>query len=369
MKIVFSTDQIYLHGGIEKVMATKANYFADEMGYDVKILTCEQRGKKPCYPLSAKIQLVDLGVNYNRGKSYFSPGNLLKLPFHFYKLLRMLRKLKPDAVIVCNYGFDYYGMPFLYTRAKKIKEFHGSRYFEAIARSQNQSFLKKIYYQFNDWIESKYNHLIVLNKDEVPYYKGGTVAVIPNPISIPDTKASLDTKLVVAAGRIAPIKGFAKLIQAWNIIHASAPDWKLHIYGEDYVGTQKKLEGLIADYKLWETIFFKGSSSVMMETFENYSLYALSSVTECFPMVLLESLAVGLPVVSFDCPNGPRNIITDGEDGLLADNQNVADLAEKMLFLMQDHEKRELFGQNAKRNSMQFSTAVVMKKWLTVLHS
>lgn len=369
MKIVFSTDQIYLHGGIEKVMATKANYFADEMSYNVTILTCEQRGIKPCYPLSPKIQLVDLGINYQREKSYFSPGNLFKLPFHFYKLHRVLRKLEPDAVIVCNYGFDYYGIPFLYTKAKKIKEFHGSRYFEAIARNKNQSILKKLYYRFNDWIESKYNHLIVLNKDEVPYYKSGTVAVIPNPISIPDTVAPLNTKLVVAAGRISPVKGFDQLIHAWNIVHSRAPEWELHIYGEDYVGTQKKLEFLIDENKLEKTIYFKGSSANMMQTFEVYSLYALSSVTECFPMVLLESLAVGLPIVSFDCPNGPRNIIANGEDGLLAENQNTEDLAEKMLFLMQNYEMRQLFGQNAKRNSAQFSTAVIMKRWLAVLHS
>lgn len=369
MKIVFSTDQIYLHGGIEKVMATKANYFADKLDYDVTILTCEQRNNKPCYPLSSKIKFLDLGVDYNREKSYFSPANLAKLPMHFYKLNRALRKLKPNVVIVCNFGFDYYGMPFFYKKAKKIKEFHSSRYFDNKARSENNSFLKNLYFKFNDWIEAKYDHLIVLNKDEVPYYKTQNVVVIPNPITIPEDVAPLQSNLVVAAGRISPVKGFDQLIRAWKIIHVNAPEWELHIYGEDYVGTQEKLEQLIADQQLQNVIFFKGSSTNMLQTFQQYSLYAMSSVTECFPMVLLEALSVGLPVVSFDCPNGPRNIITDGEDGLLADNQNAEDLAKKMLFLMQNDEKRLLFGQNAKLNSTYFSTAVVMKQWLTLLHS
>jgi len=369
MKIVFSTDQIYLHGGIEKVLAEKANYFADVCRYDVVILTCEQRGKKPCYSLSAKIQLLDLGVNYHREKSYFSPENLLKVPLHFYKLIQTLRQLKPDIVIVSNYGFDYYGMPFFYKKAKKIKEFHSSRYFEAVLRNQNTSVLKTLNYRFNDWIESKYNHLVILNKDEVPYYKNSSVVVIPNPTSIPKEAALLTNKQVVAAGRISPVKGFDKLVTAWKIVHSIAPEWELHIYGEDYLGTQKELEALIKENSLENVIYFKGSSSNMTQTFLEYSLYALSSVAECFPMVLLESLAVGLPVVSFDCPNGPRHIITDTEDGLLAENQNAEDLAEKILFLLQDTAVRKTFGVKAKENSRQFATASVMKLWHHLLQS
>ena len=369
MKIVFSTDQIYLHGGIEKVLAEKANYFADEVGYEVIILTCEQKGKKPCYPLSAKIQLMDLGIDYHREKSYFSPENLLKIPYHFFKLNQILQQLEPDAVIVSNFGFDYYGMPFFYNKAKKIKEFHSSRYFDTVARTQNKSIIKKLTYQFNDWIESKYDHLVVLNKDEVPYYKSDAIVVIPNAISIPAETALLDNKQAVTAGRISPVKGFDQLIKAWKIVHSKVPEWELHIYGEDYVGTRKELEILIKENNLDQVIYFKGSSSNMTKTFEDYSLYALSSVTECFPMVLLESLAVGLPIVSFDCPNGPRNIISDKEDGLLAENQNLADLAKKILLLIQNQHQRKLFGKNAKQNSLQFSTSVVMKQWVNLLHS
>ena len=101
----------------------------------------------------------------------------------------------------------------------------------------------------------------------------------------------------------------------------------------------------------------------------DYSLYVMSSVSECFPMVLLESLAVGLPIVSFDCPTGPGNIVSDGKDGFLAISQNSDDLAKKILLLLQDKELRLQFGQNAKQNSLKFSTAVVMKKWINLLHS
>lgn len=368
MKIVFVTDQVYLHGGIEKVLAEKANYFAEICGYQVVVLTNEQKKQVPCYSLSDKIQLLDLAINYNRKKSYFSWVNLQKLPNHVYQLNQTLHQLQPNVVIVCSFGFDTYMIPFLYKKAKKVKEFHSSRYFESQLRNQNASFLKKVYYKFNDWVESKYNHLVVLNKDEATYYRSNNVVVIPNPVSIPDGKAALINKKVIAAGRIAPVKGFEKLVRAWKKVYEVAPEWELHFYGEDYLGTQQQLQSQIEAYNLEKIISFKGSSSNMVETFRDYSLYAMSSETECFPMVLLEALSVGLPIVSFDCPHGPRNIVTDGQDGFLAENQNVKDLAEKILFLMQNENKRILLGVNAKSNSQRFSTPVVMQHWINLLN-
>lgn len=368
MKIVFSTDQIHLHGGIEKVVAEKANYFADVCGYDIIILTSEQKAQHPCYALSSKIQLIDLGINYNRDKSYFSLSNLLKLPLHFYKLYQFLNQIQPDVVIVSNFGFETYFFPFVYRKAKKIKEFHSSRYFEIVKRSQNNSFLRELRYRLDDWIEAQYHYLIVLNPDEVSYYKSDNVVVIPNPVSIPKATASLTNKKVIAAGRIAPVKGFDKLIKAWEKVHAVFPEWELHFYGEDYLGTQKQLEILIKKHKLETVIYFKGSSSNMVETFMDYSVYAMSSETECFPMVLLESLSVGLPIVSFDCPNGPRNIITDKKDGLLVEDQNIEDLTEKILFLIENEGKRIDFGAQAKANSFRFSTSVVMQRWTNLLN-
>lgn len=94
----------------------------------------------------------------------------------------------------------------------------------------------------------------------------------------------------------------------------------------------------------------------------------MSSVTECFPMVLLEALSIGLPIISFDCPNGPRNIISDEEDGLLGENQNSDDLAQKMLFLIQDESKSEKYGQQAKLNSQNFSNKIVMKNWVNLFN-
>ncbi|MEC4050884.1 glycosyltransferase family 4 protein [Flavobacterium sp. SUN046] len=364
MRIVFSTDQVYLHGGIEKVMAEKANYFADVLGYEVFILTAEQKGNVPCYPLSSKINFVDLNVNYHRDKSYFSSINVVKLPTHIVNLRKALIEINPNIVIVCNFSFDYYIMPFLYTKAKKWKEFHSSRFFHDQNRKNTKSFIKQIINKFNDWIETKYDKIILLNPDEKAFYYSQNCVVIPNPIAVTDgVEASLSSNKVLAAGRIAPVKGFEQLIEAWRLVVDKHPSWELHIFGDDYLNTQEKLQSQIIQSNLEKNVFFMGTTDQMSLTMLDYSLYLMTSHTECFPMVLLESLSVGLPIVSFDCPTGPRNIITNHVDGVLVANNNIGEFAQSVCCFIENKELRVNFGKHAKVNSLRFSTPLIMEKW------
>jgi glycosyltransferase involved in cell wall biosynthesis len=364
MKIVFSTDQIYLHGGIEKVLSYKANYFADTLGYEVIILTSEQHCHPPCYPLSKKIRLLDIGVNYIRNRSYFSKQNLIKIPLHFIQLYKTIKELNPDIWIIVNYSFDFYWIPFIRRGVPKCKEFHSSRYLEVQSHSTNFPLLKKIRYYFKDWIESKYDQLIVLNPDEQFFFKSKNSIVIPNPI--PDSlqpQAPLINKQVLAAGRIAPVKGFEKLIESWKLVTQKNPEWQLHIYGEDYLDTKSKLDKQISELSLKNNVSFKGVSADITATMQDYSLYVMSSQTECFPMVLLEAMSCGIPCVSFDCPTGPRNIITDGKDGLLAEHVNVEDIAFKINHLIENPEIRKKMGTRAKENIKRFRPEIVMEQW------
>ncbi|MBF0598344.1 glycosyltransferase family 4 protein [Faecalibacter rhinopitheci] len=367
MKIVFNTDQIYLHGGIEKVMATKVNYWLTLPNVEVYIVTTEQQGKEPCYTLESRVQFIDLGVNYNRRQSYFSKENIKKAFLHFKKQKSLFRKLQPDVIISPNFNFDHYWLPFIKGDSKLIKERHSSRYLEPHQR-QHSSFLGKLKFKLTDWIESQYNHIVVLNKDEAYYVETNNAVVIPNPIDPTPLYAHLQNKQVMAAGRIAAVKGFDQLIEAWKIVHQHAPDWQLHIYGDNYGSTQQELEVLIKNYQLDEVIMFKGSVSNIPEVMTHYNIYALTSMTECFPTVLLEALNVGLPVVSYDCPNGPRNILTHGEDGILVQNQNPLDLANTIIYLIQSPLQLQNMSLKGKQNINRFSTSSVMQKWNNLLN-
>jgi glycosyltransferase involved in cell wall biosynthesis len=362
MRILFSTDQIHLHGGIEKVMAVKANYFADVLGHEVTILTTEQKNKLPCYPLSSKIQLKDIAVNYNRTKSYFHPENLKKIPSHFRAYKETIKEVKPQVIISCNFAFDFYWLPFTFTTIPKFKEFHSSRYFEAQRRNATP-FFKKGKYKLNDFIEQRFSKLVLLNPDEPPFYKTNNGVVVPNPISIPNKQASLQNKKAIAAGRIAPVKGFENAIRAWELVVKESPDWELHIYGQGEEAYIQSLQEIINSLQLQNRVFLQPATADLTETMLDYSIYVMSSHTECFPMVLLESLSIGLPIVSFDCPTGPRNIIANNEDGFLVENQNSAALAEKIVLLTQNDQTRIAFGNKAKQNSLRFSTEKVMLLW------
>lgn len=367
MKIVFNTDQIYLHGGIEKVMATKVNYWVNLPEVEVFIVTTEQKGNQPCYPLDSRVQLIDLGINYNRSKSYFSKENLKKAVSHYKRQKALFKKLQPNVIISPNFNFDHYWLPFIKGNSKLIKERHNSRYLEPI-QFKNASFLGKLKFQLTDWIESKYHYIVVLNEDEAKYVRTGNAVVIPNPIDPTPLQAHLQNKQVMAAGRIAPVKGFDHLIEAWKIVHQHAPDWELHIYGENYGSTKEELEELIKEYQLQEVIHFKGAVNNIPEVMTQYSMYILTSVTECFPMVLLEALNVGLPIVSYDCPNGPRHIVTNSEDGILVQNQNTVELANKIIELIQNPYQLKRMSSIAKQNSFRFSTENIMQKWNNLLN-
>lgn len=368
MKIVYSTDQVYLHGGIEKVLAQKLNYLAAIPGYEVHLITTEQKGKAFCYPMSNKVIHHDLDINYVRAKSYFSLVNIKKVPAHIKSLKGVLEQIKPDVVIVCNLAFDFYFIPFISGSIKTIKEFHASRYYYC-KNLANASFFNKVIYRINNYIEKKYAHIVVLNEDEKKYYTSKNVVVIPNGIKLEVEKNNVKRNhTIIAAGRIAPVKQFDHLIKAWGLIADKFPNWEVHIYGEGDECLVNGLNTLIKQLGT-STIKLMGATKNLEEKMKAASIYAMTSATECFPMVLLESLACGLPVISYNCPHGARNIITNGKDGVLVEHNNVEAFSNELVYLIENSEKRELLGQAALKNIERFNENKVMGKWLKLFKS
>lgn len=363
MRILFTTDQIHLHGGIEKVMAEKANWFADVSDHEVIILTTEQKGLPSCYPLSSKIVLKDIAVNYNRKKSYFHPENLKKLPFHLKQWKKAIKEIQPDVLISCNYAFDFYWIPFCFKNIPKLKEFHSSRYFENQTRA-SLGFIKSSKYKINDYIESKFTKLVLLNTDEIPFYKTKNTVVISNPVrKISNDKALLNTKKAIAAGRIASVKGFDVMISVWKEVVKKCPDWELHIYGQGETNYIDQLKSQISNSNLENNIFIHPATNRLQDEMLDSSLYLMTSKTECYPMVLIEALSIGLPVVTFDSPTGPRHIVKNEVSGFVTPNQNIEAIAEKVVLLIQNENLRKDFGDHASSDSVIFQPEQVMMLW------
>jgi glycosyltransferase involved in cell wall biosynthesis len=366
MKIVFSTDQIYLHGGIEKVISSKANYFADYLDYEVYIVTSEQKGFEPIYKLSPKIKKVDLEINYYRKLSYFNFRNFSKIPTHFFKWKKAISIINPDVIITCNDSFDFYWMPFFFKKIKKIREFHSSRFFKD-KQKNNLPIFKKIILKINDYIESKYDRIIILNRDEKQFYHSTNTVVIPNAIPLSEIKSKLTPFKAIAAGRIAAVKNFEDLIKIWKLVVEKDKKSILDIYGNGELEYVETLNKLIIDLNLENNVFIKQATSNLFLTMADYSLFLMTSHSECFPMVLLESLSVGLPIVSFDCPFGPRNIITEDEDGFLIENKNLEKFADKVIELFQNPEYIKELGNNAKKNIEKYSEKEIFENYILVL--
>jgi len=365
MRIAFVIDQVYLHGGIERVLSIKANYFATQTDHEVYIITTEQKEQAPCYNFEKNIKFKDLEVNYNRRKSYFHPVNLLKLPGHIRKTKLALKKIKPDVVIVCSHSADTYFVPFILKSIPKIKEFHYSRFIEKNKR-KSPSVFKKLFFKFTDHVESKYDRLAILNTDESRYYKSNNIVVIPNPLTFyPQRVSDLKNKRCISAGRIAPVKGYDILIDIWKEMKDTG--WNLDIYGSGTPEYVQKLQDKIDQLDLRDSVKLRGSTGAIQEEMLNSSIFLMTSHNECFPLVLLEAQACGLPIVSFDCPYGPRNII-DKSTGVLVlqyDNDAFADALKKIINDPLDIKEK---GEKARENAHNYRLDAIMNKWETMFN-
>jgi glycosyltransferase involved in cell wall biosynthesis len=357
MKIVYLMDQCYLHGGAEKILTLKINALIENYKHEVILVTTEQKSNKIIYPLNKSCRLVDLAINYNREKSYFQPINLIKVLNHYFKLKSFLKNNKPDCIISVSISPDQYFIPFIANKIPTIKEFHSS----GATIIKPKSILDKLKYQLF-LLLNRYTLKVVLNQDEIKYYPFDNIHVIPNFISIKNFDPTPKENIIIAAGRIAPVKQFDHLIEAWAKIAHKIPNWEVHIYGEGEEQLTQQLQKKINQLDV-PRIILKGAIQKLDEKMNKAAIFAMTSKTECFPMVLLEAQAAGMVVVSYDCPNGPRNIIIHNENGLLVTNQNINEFANELLKIINHPETFEKTAINAIESVNQFSEFVVMKQW------
>jgi glycosyltransferase involved in cell wall biosynthesis len=191
---------------------------------------------------------------------------------------------------------------------------------------------------------------------------GTRVVRIPNAVS-PLTGGPADptSRMVVAAGRLTNQKGFDRLIPAFQQVVRAHPDWTLRIYGSG--PHRARLQRAILERGLYNNVRLMGRASGMGEELAKASIYVMSSRFEGFPMVLLEAMSKGLAVVSFDCPRGPRDLITSGEDGLLVPNGDIDGLAQGLLQLVEDEELRRKLGAAAVRTAARYDAGSVGRQW------
>jgi glycosyltransferase involved in cell wall biosynthesis len=197
---------------------------------------------------------------------------------------------------------------------------------------------------------------------EAPWLR---VGVIPNPTPFQvGDPAPLENPVVIAAGRLTAQKGFERLVDAWTPLAASHPEWQLRIYGDGQ--RWDDLTAQVAKAGVGDRILMGGVTDQFETELANSSIYAMSSRYEGLPMVLLEALSKGVPPVSFDCPEGPRQLIDDGVNGRLVPEGDVPALTAALQQLMDDVNLRRRLGARALETARDYEADAITDRWVAL---
>lgn len=370
MKIAYIYSELTISGGADRVLTDKANYLA-EHGYDITIITESQMGRPIVFPLSPKVNLVDMGIDFNKQYEhiFLYRGFIYQRCIQQYKkkLTKVLYEIKPDIVItLMGRSLDF--ITSINDGSIKIGEAHTTKahlrsYHLLEGRGGIYKILAKRLRKKQITNASKLNALVLLTPQDAKDWEGVTKTyVIANAIhQIPKVSGALTNKQAIMVGRYNDAKGYDYLTEAWAIVHQKHPDWKLNIYGSGEL--HDKVEKWIRDKHLENSMIMHEPTNQIMEKYLESSICVLSSIYEGFPLVIMEAMSCGVPCVSFDTPFGPRNIIKNGEDGILVDYLNSQALAENICKVIEDEQLRKRLGKKAKQNIQRFSQDAIMKQW------
>ncbi len=338
-KIIFIVNSLKHRAGVERVVSLLANELSHY--YEIEIINRNTSFNQCAFPLNENVKVkVISGI----------------LSTFFFSVKKYLSMTKPDIIIIHNMGRLSLLMSLLPRRYNLWSFEHVSRE----SRPKWINWLGKILYKRFDQI------ITLTHGDKIEYEKldcNVDVVFNPTPYELVDNY-NVASKSIIAAGRLTYQKGFDLLISAWALIANKYPDWRLDIYGEGI--DKQKLKDQIDKANI-NNIHLLGSAIDMENVYKNASFFVMSSRYEGFGMVLIEAQTFALPTISFDCPYGPNEIITNNENGYLVENGNIEQLAASIESLILSESERISMSKKAIESAKRFSKKNATTKWRCLL--
>lgn len=359
-KVCFCISDITLCGGTERVCLSLANALCNH-NYDVHILSISNQNTETFFHCDEKIHLDKLLGKLEEKLFYKHPK------YFTIKIFKYLLLHKIDVVIDVDIKMSNLSIPAT-RKLKHLKHIAWDNFSYECYMSvyHHQLALPKI--------KANADAMVVLTEmDRQLYIKNQGLSEdfifhIYNPISIKEEKPLSHSSLkVLSLGRFAKEKGFDLLLRAWNIVEKKVDNWTLDIWGDTGEDTGN-VYSTYNELKLKRAFLHPSTRNVDL-LFREAAIYVLPSRSEGLGLVLIEASSFALPIVAFDCPNGPREIIKNGVNGLLVEGENVEQLAEKLLMLINNKDLRSEIGINAYAESKKFSIESILPQWIELIES
>lgn len=381
MKILYLIPNLATSGGMERVLTEKVNYLSNLDGFNITIVTTDMmENEVPFFQLSGHVNLVRLSLNYKNifGLNFFSKiEKTISLNKIYKKKIADIVSEHEIDICISMGGKELEFLGDLKLPCKTIYELHFNKDFRSSFLKANNK--KNLIWKFWGWMRDyqhihqakKFDQLVVLTDVNLIAWQGEVNSVIkivnPSPLSNPSNeKPLLSRKRAIAIGKLDRQKGFDLLIEAWDIVHKNRPEWKLDIYGVGELESQ--LKNKIKSLNLQSIIELKGLLHNVKYEMNQSAFYLLSSRFEGLPMVLIESITCGLPIVAFDCPTGPREIINNNDCGVLIKNGDVNALANGIIYMIDNPNLLYEMSDNALAKSKNYHIDNIMNQWIKLFN-
>lgn len=359
---------------MERVLLNKVRWLSAH-GHEVVIVTTDQGRRAPFYEFPPEVRMIDLGIDYSVDNALPLARKitryLRKRRLHRHRLTELLMRERPD-ITVSLYPSESSFIPAIKDGSKKVLELHFNRFFRLqYGRRGLIGLIDRFRSRRDVALARRFDSFVVLTEEDRRYWGDlKNIRVIPNAaMTTTDGVSDCSAMRVIAVGRLDYQKGFDRLLKIWAAVKQEhgLPQWHLDIFGQgEWRG---KLERMASDLGVSDSVKIHTPVKNITEEYLGSSILAMTSRYEGFPMVMIEGMSAGLPVVSYGFKCGPKDIIRNGADGIVVNEDDVVAFADALAALMVDDEKRKAMGRRALEVTGRYSEEKVMGLWMQLFSS